>query len=148
MTYALISILAITGGVWAIRKIWPSFKVCPICAGVFGTWLWILAANDFGYPADLTVVGLLMGGSVVGIAYQLEKRVRPNKVLVWKILFISAGFSLAYNIIYFSWFYMLTASAVISLLLFIFLDWPISSRQSAGKNHKTAEIEEKMKNCC
>ena len=80
----------------------------------------MLTAYYFGYRIDLVVVALLMGGSVVGIAYQLEKKIRFGKVMAWKILVIMAGFSLAYNIIYFSWFYLISLSAIIALLFFIF----------------------------
>ncbi|MDO8496777.1 MAG: hypothetical protein Q7S43_05000 [bacterium] len=143
------SIFAISGSVLAIRKIWPSFKVCPICAGVLGTWLWLLLLRYLNYQVDLVILGLLMGGSVVGIAYQLADKIRPGKIMAWKILFISAGFSLAYNLVYLSWTYLILSAAVILILLSIFIVWPISSGVYSKSNDQNVEgLEEKMKNCC
>ena len=53
-----------------------AFKICPVCAGFAGTWLWMLIGmllgliptSDFQLPT-----AFLMGGSVVGIAYQIGK---------------------------------------------------------------------------
>lgn len=142
-----ISILLISGIVLAIKKISPSFQACPICAGVSGTWLGMLIASYLGYPMDLVIIGLLMGGSVVGIAHQLERKIRVNKVLAWKILFIPAGFTVAYNLIYFSWPPLILLSAIILLLLFIFLEWPMS-KQNGGRGGKVEYIEKEMENCC
>ena len=141
------SIFLISSGIWVIRKIRPSFKVCPICVGVSGTWLWMLIANYFGYAMDVIIISMLMGGSVVGIAYQLEKKIKPEKGMAWKVLFIPTGFAIAYKVIYFSWFHLIILLAVISLLLFIFLDWSMFRRDS-GRNSKVSYIEKEMENCC
>src|SRR3990167_6999972 len=65
----VISILAISVFVSLVNRI-LSFAVCPICAGVFLTWVGLVSAHFMGYSIDLVVPGLLMGGSVVGIAFQ------------------------------------------------------------------------------
>jgi len=52
-----ISIVAITGLVWGAKKILP-FPVCPICAGVSGTWLWMLGLRFLGYPIDIAVLAI------------------------------------------------------------------------------------------
>lgn len=146
---ATISIFAISSCAWVIRKIWPSFRPCPICAGVSGTWLWMLVAGYYGYSINDNIISLLMGGSVVGIAYQLEGKIRPGKSMAWKILFIPAGFAMAYNLIYFSWIYLILSAAVILILLFIFLVWPVSSAVYSKSNSQNTEgLENKMKNCC
>jgi len=43
----ILSVLAITVLVWLANKILP-FKICPICVGVSGTWVWILAGISSG----------------------------------------------------------------------------------------------------
>lgn len=145
----LISILLISVTVLVIRKLLPSFGVCPVCAGVAGTWLWMFAARYYGYPADINIISLLMGGSVVGITYQLERKIRPGKIMAWKILFIPAGFMLSYNLIYFSWLYLILSIVAILSLLFIFLVWPVSGSMDSKNNGRNVEgLEEKMKNCC
>lgn len=145
LTIATISILVLTGLVWVASKILP-FRLCPICAGVSGTWLWLLGAKAWGYEVDLLVPGILMGGSVVGIAYQLEKRLPPSRSpLLFKTLFIPVGFAAAYNLVSFRWFASLGLVVLLAILALAFLGKPrLPKRESAA----VEELEEKMKNCC
>lgn len=159
-----ISILAITGLIWLFNRIMP-FKICPICAGVSGTWLWILAGIYFGLLDSGSwslIAAIAMGGSVVGIAYQIEKRlaysaswrIRAGKLLLWKTLFIPAGFVAVYSII------SLVASPsgpslliafiiVMTLLVIMTLRFIREPRFRAFKGDKAVEkLEKKMKNCC
>lgn len=115
------------------------FKICSICAGVSGTWAWLLAGRWLGYPIDVVVLGLLMGGSVVGIAYQVEKR-------RWKTLFIPLGFIAAYSLIFSWWTAFGLMILLLSLLFLVFVKKP---RGFSRKDEKEiAELEEKMKKCC
>lgn len=147
---ATISILAITGLIWAFNKV-LSFKICPICAGVAGTWLWMLAAKFLGFGIDSLVLAILMAGSVVGIAYQIEKRPvfaksSADRVLFWKTLFIPSGFTAVYAAVS-SWW---AISAVIAVFLIVltlkFAKGPRLRREKSGKT--VEELEKKMKNCC
>src|SRR3990172_8674039 len=82
------SILAISGVAWAAKRM-LRVPVCPICLGVGGTWLWMLIGRSLGYAVDATMLAILLGGSVAGIAYQLERRLPQGRSpLLWKILFI------------------------------------------------------------
>ncbi len=141
----IVSILIITGFVWLANKIWP-FQICPICAGVAGTWLWLLAANFLGYGIDLVIPALLMGGSVVGIAYQIEKWLPPNRSpLLLKTLFIPAGFIAAYSILTEWWSVVFVSIALLVIIAFTFL-YPRKNRN--GREEAVKELEDKMKNCC
>ncbi|MBI4217418.1 MAG: hypothetical protein HY603_01300 [Parcubacteria group bacterium] len=146
----VISILAITCAVWMANKLLP-FKVCPICAGVSGTWLWMLAASLLGYQIDFVIVAMLLGGSVVGIAYQLEKKLPAGSAnwrtpLLWKTIFIPAGFVAAYGILTHQWIAFLAALAFLLLASFIFL---FSTGDKPGPRKETVkELEKKMKDCC
>src|SRR3989344_8965196 len=100
MLHALISIwtiaaLAIFAGVVTRRKI------CPICVGGFLTWLWMLAGYYlFGYDADIRILALLTGGSVVGAAYTIEKRLSPSRSPgLWKLVVVPVGFVAAYGVL-------------------------------------------------
>src|SRR3989344_8256350 len=100
MIIALISIwilaaLSIGLGV-ALRR-----KLCPICAGVFLTWLWMIAGYFFfGYAADERILALLMGGSVVGAAYSLEKRLPKDRSAgLWKLVSVPVGFLIVYAVL-------------------------------------------------
>ena len=149
MTIALTvaSILGITALAHFAKRILP-FKVCPICAGVFITWVWLLGAHFVGYPIDLVVPALLMGGSVVGIAYSLEKRslnISAERLLLWKVLFIPAGFVAAYSLLAQLWTALLFAAAFLILVSFLFLS---ESGKTAPRGESAGDIEKKMKDCC
>ena len=160
MTIALTvaSILGITALAHFAKRILP-FKVCPICAGVFLTWSWLLGAHFLGYRIDLIVPALLMGGSVVGVAYQLaplearpltglEKRSRnipAERLLLWKVLFIPAGFVAAYSLLAQLWTALLFAAAFLLLVSFLFL---FRSRKPDSREEAVGDIEKKMKDCC
>src|SRR3989344_1060840 len=160
MTIALTvaSILGITALAHFAKRILP-FKVCPICAGVFITWVWLLGAHFVGYPIDLVVPALLMGGSVVGIMYQLaplearpltglEKRSRnmsAERLLLWKVLFIPARFVAAYSLLAQLWTALLFAAAFLLLVSFLFLS---RSGKTAPRGESAGDIEKKMKDCC
>lgn len=81
MIIATISILIITFAVWlANRKL--SVKICPICAGVLLTWLWMLFGMGYGLLSIekyQLITAILMGGSVVGITNKLEEKYKILK---------------------------------------------------------------------
>ncbi len=143
MFIATISILGITVFVWLANRV-LAFRVCPICAGVAGTWLWMLAARLLGYEIDPIALALLMGGSVVGIAYQIEKRLSQSRSpLLWKTLFIPTGFIGAYGLLMQWWGVLLVSLTFLALVVYAFL----STHKNAQKG-VIKELEEKMKNCC
>ena len=143
------SILGVTIVVWLANRILP-FQVCPICAGVFGTWVGLLAAYFLGYPIDLVVPALLMGGSVVGVAYQLEKKllVEPTDwrtPLFWKTIFIPAGFVAAYSILIQWWGTFFVVYIFLLLVSFVFLS---PRKQNAVHTGTVEELKKKMEDCC
>lgn len=146
-----LSIFIITGVVWVLNKALP-FKVCPICAGVSGTWLWILigmftnqlSVIDYQLPA-----AILMGGSIVGIAYTLDKSLPLGRSpLLWKIVFIPAGFVAVYSLISFLWLAFFSIAVVLVLILFGFLRRP-KYKNKEKDNSRVKELEKKMEEeCC
>jgi hypothetical protein len=81
MIIAIISILIIVFAVWLINKKLP-IKICPICAGVSLTWLWMLLGMGYGMLSIekyQLVTAILMGGSVVGITNKLEEKYKILK---------------------------------------------------------------------
>ena len=145
ITIATISILAITGLTWLSNRI-LSFKICPICAGVAGTWVGLLAAKFLGYEVDMIIPAMLMGGSIVGMAYQIEKRLPDNRSsLLWKTLFIPVGFVAVYSIISSWWLAFIVATAILVIWVLWFSEKPHHMTQTSKA---VAELKEKMKNCC
>ena len=147
ITITVISILAVSTLAYFAKRILP-LKVCPICAGVFITWVWLLGAYFLGYQINLMIPALLMGGSVVGIAYQLEKKARnlsAERLLLWKVLFIPAGFVTAYSLLAQLWTALLFAIAFLFLVSFLLLS---ESGKTKPREETAGEIEKKMKDCC
>ena len=141
----LFSILAISGMGWAAKKL-LRIPLCPICLGVGATWLWMVIARALGHAVDTAMLSILLGGSVAGIAYQLEKRLPPGRSpLLWKTLFIPAGFAAAYSLAQLQWIlFAVTGAALVLLTAFFLLPPGVSGEES----ETVEELKKKMQNCC
>ena len=143
----VLSIFLLSAITWFANRFLP-FTVCPICAGVFLTWSGLLSAHFLGYEIALIVPALLMGGSVVGIAYQIEKRVRGKPaitIFLWKALFIPAGFAAAYSALLQLWSALILITVFLVLISTLFLS---SNSRTDSREESIEEIENKMKDCC
>ncbi|MFN7085251.1 MAG: hypothetical protein ACK4N4_01335 [Burkholderiales bacterium] len=141
----IVSIFAITGLAWLAAKILP-FSICPICVGISGTWLWMLAGRFAGFDFDVSMLAILLGASVVGTGDQLEKRLPGGRSpLLWKTLFLPTGFVAAYGLAVPHW-KLLTLAIVALLILATAFFVP---RRQSGKNSTVIEkLKEDMKKCC
>lgn len=139
------SILAIAGLAWTAGRL-LRLPLCPICSGVAGTWVWMLVARHYGVAVDASMLSTLLGGSVVGIAYLLEKRLAGGRSqLLWKTLFIPLGFAAAYALVASQWALLAAAFLALLLLMAYFL-WPHGGKIPSSS--AVQELESKMKNCC
>jgi hypothetical protein len=148
MTVAIatvVSILAIAALAWAVK--WMlRVSVCPICLGVGGTWLTMVVARYFGVAFDTSMLPVLLGGSAVGVAYQLEKHLPEGRsALLWKTLFIPLSLAAGYGIALPDWT-VLAAAAVAVLILSAFFF--ISPRSEASDGATVEKLQEQMKKCC
>jgi len=147
MTFALavVSIFALAGLAWLAGKA-LRFPLCPICFGVAGTWLWMLGARFAGFPVDATMLAVLLGASVVGIAAQLETRLpRGCSPLLWKTLTLPVGFIAAYGLVAERWIVAAIAVSALVLLAALFL----LPRRLAGTDEAVVKkLEQEMKKCC
>lgn len=146
---AIISILIITFAAWFLPVAF--LAECPLCIGVSVTWLWLLAArflgySVLGYAVNDMVLAMLMGGSVVGLAFKIEKSFTPEKSrLLWKILFVPMGFTAVYSVLQSQWIgFALSVAALLAFSL-VFMSKP-STHHADSKTVKT--LEDKMKDCC
>ena len=108
----------------------------------------LVSAYFLGYQINLVVPALLMGGSVVGIAYQLEKKMlgsSANRTLLLKVLFIPAGFVTAYALLEQLWIVFLLAVIFLFLVSFAFSS---ANKMSSSSKETADDIEKKMENCC
>lgn len=148
---AIISILIITALIWILNKFLP-LKVCPICAGVFGTWLWMLIGvllNQLPITNYQLPIAILMGGSVVGVAYQIEKRLPLNRSLIlWKTLFIPTGFTAVYSVLASWWFIFVILVVSLIILTLIFVKQTRNAAISEERNRTVEKLKNEMENCC
>jgi len=139
------SIFAFAGGAWTARKL-LRIPVCPICVGVASTWLWMLIGRSYGYAVDATMLSMLLGGSVVGIAYLLEKRLPQGRSpSLWKALFIPLGFVAAYGLVESHWILFSVMAVALVLLAVFFLARPAVSE---APSEAVEELKRKMQQCC
>ncbi len=147
MIIPLISIFIIAGMAYGAKRLF-ALPLCPICVGVFLTWLWMLGLSFAGYDINLIIPAILMGGSVVGIANEIGKRIRQTSDLVaFKMLFIPAGFVVVYGIVERVWIEAAVASAVAILIIVTYVRKKVVSPPLEKEAHIVA-IEKDMKNCC
>jgi len=139
------SILAIAATAWVVGRA-TGMRLCPICAGVGGTWLWMVVARHFGVAPDPTVLPILLGGSVAGTAALLEKRLpRGRSALAWKTSAIPVGFVAAYGLAAPDWSLFaagLGAALVVGAVFFR----PTSG--GAADAAAVSDLERRLKDCC
>ena len=119
-------------------------KICWVCVTISGLWL-VMSALVAWHLVPFEVlqlpIALLMGGSVVGIAYQRHS-------LRWKITTIAIGMPAAFvlitNLTKITILIELIVLLIIAYKLFVHKD---NSDSSDSKEH-VHELEEKMKQCC
>jgi len=153
---ATISILAITTIVWLLNKILP-FKVCPVCAGVSGTWFLLLVgilSDVLPVASYQLLVSILMGGTVVGIAYQGEKRFKgvEENIFRFKAPVVVLGFLLVYLALNnLSWVGLAVEAVILAALVYLFFISPRGKKEINIHERSSGvveDLEEKMKNCC
>jgi hypothetical protein len=128
-------------------------NICPICVGVSSLWLLLTVGIVWGFlsPDQFIVpIALLMGGSVVGIAYLGEKKFRwaSDNQKFWKAIVIIVGMTLAYilvsNISKTTLFIELIMMFYLAYLFFI--KTPNLQHENTSKH--VEEIEKQMEQCC
>src|SRR3989338_2064677 len=153
MVIIILSITIITFIVWLIKNKYK-LEVCPICAGVLLTWLWLLVGMKLNLLSTTNyelLAGILMGGTVVGLMTKLEKHIKPRFVLWWKTIFVLAGFTAVYSLLSSQWMYFIIDLVVVSICTFVctikkgkVLQEPFVGEES----NELKKAEDKLKNCC
>lgn len=117
------------------------FKICWICVTISGLWFVmsaLVAWHILPFEVLQFPIALLMGGSIVGIAYQ-------RRSLRWKITTIAIGmpsaFVLITNLTKITIFIELIVLLIIAYKLFVHSD-------NNGSEERVHELEEQMKQCC
>jgi len=103
-------------------------------------WLALGAGVAWGYlslQTFLAPIALLMGGTVVGIAYQRDS-------LRWKTLVILFGMPLAYLLVT----NLNKRTIIIEIVLLLAIAYALFVRKEPAYNKRILELEKKMKDCC
>jgi len=130
---------------WLAGK-FSRLPVCPVCVGVAGTWLWMIAARLGGYAVDTALLGILLGASVVGFAQAIETRLpRGRSPLVWKALALPVGIVAAAGLAGEHWGLAGAAGGALALLTAGVL-WRRDAKTTDSA--VVSELEERMKKCC
>lgn len=140
--YYLLSIPIIAAIFYFLRrKGW--LRICAVCAGVAGTWILGVAAKNSGYAFDPIFLAVMMGGSIVGLMYQIERSRGGNMPFLAKLLMLLSGFFAVYNLLGNS-FRAMTLGIIIWALTYIFL---VPQKLRGGPTKE--DIERRMiENCC
>jgi len=117
-------------------------RVCVICASVSLTWLELLILFWFGWSINPLMIGILMGGSVVGLLYLVFANV-PKQYHVFKLPFVITLFTIVYFLLSGIWYvkntYVIVILAwLISAVVFVFRD----------KNNHMSALAKKLIACC
>lgn len=104
-----------------IVKSMIGWKFCALCAGVTMTWLMLLVLLRIGKFDDVTIISLLIGGSIVGIYYLAEKHTR-EELHLFRLPFFLTLIAVGYEFI--TW---KNPTELFSSLLFLFILWIFSA---------------------
>jgi hypothetical protein len=145
LVLAIVSMFLLASLAWLAGRV-SRVSVCPVCVGVSGTWLWMLAARLGGYTVDTVILAMLLGASVVGIAQWIESRLPLGRSpLRWKAFALPTGFSAAYALAVEQW---IVAAAGIAALALLIAWFQRPARAASGDPAVVAQLEERMKKCC
>jgi hypothetical protein len=142
---AMLSVIGLTLAAWLVRRA-SRAEICPVCAGVAGTWLWMIAARAGGFAVDGALLAILMGMSVVGIAQWIAGRLPAGRSpLAWKAFALPSGAAAAYGAATAQW---AIAGAAATTFVLAALAFGLTRRNAPADTATLAELEERMKKCC
>ncbi len=135
-----------------IERIIP-LKICAICSAVSVTWGVLLLGYLFElFPVDPILIGVLMGGSVVGIMYKLEDNYKKRKLRnfwIIRICVITLGFLAVYYILSKRWeplVLIVVLSVVVAIVAPVISKKETSKKDSVEKKFKKMGID--FDDCC
>ena len=146
-----VALVALSASIFLlVKKAWLS-SICPICLGVSLTWLALTVLMLLGYASNdyFLPTALLMGGTVVGVVYQGEKKFKVMRSFTPKMVVLITGFVSTYLLLTnMNWLTLIAAALILIPLGYLF--FLRSPQATAGvENPETIrDLENKMKDCC
>jgi hypothetical protein len=119
------------------------FKFCALCASVSLTWILLLVLFWFGFGSvDPVLLSILIGGSVVGLMYFMEKRL-PEDIQIFKLPFYLTALTLTYMAVTLT----LVSALVLGLLILL---WSVYGFLYFGQDHfkKLKVSVRRLIECC
>ena len=98
LNIVLISIISLFFILLIIKHLTKSQKICAICSATALTWISLLILNFLGYFQNKMIITLLMGMTLLGIYYIVEKSVR-KELLFFRLPFLLTLISVFYSLI-------------------------------------------------
>lgn len=124
------------------------FKLCAICSACSLTWITLLLFRQFKViEIDNTLIGVLMGGSVVGIMFELQEYFKKNNIKrfwIIRLLEIISGFYLAYSVAIWDLDMILIGPFAITIVLIITIMLIRSKREAKSGKRKAKGKAEKV----
>ena len=118
-----------------------TIKFCVICATVSLSWLTLLGLYVLGLFRDPVLLALLMGQSIVGVYYLLEKHV-PKQLLVFRLPFLLTLTLVAYSVL--NWRSSLLPAFWLVLGLWVVGRLILAYRADPGR----PSLAQKLIDCC
>jgi len=141
---AVMVVLAMLCGFFVLLlviKKYTAWQFCVLCASVSLTWIVLLVLYWLALFADPVLIAVLMGQSVVGIYYLLEKKV-PESLLLFRFPFFLTATALVFAILGY-------ISSMMWPVLFLLLLWSITFVLYAyTSNPKVKRIVTELMACC
>jgi|SRR3989344_2481392 len=127
-----------------VKEIFPKkikSKFCTICAAVSITWISLLILLKLGLYLNSTIISLLIGGTVVGIFYNVEGKVKENLKL-FRLPFLLTLVFIGYLLINFDYYPIKEITFLLALWIFFILIF-------LYKNNKNISLVlNKIVDCC
>ena len=114
-------------------------NVCALCAAVSLTWIFLLSSYFLGYEINTAIIILLMGTSVTGAYYYIEKKIIEEKKIFNFPIFLTL-FIFAYQ------FWSSFNEYLYGVLLLIWIAF--GALYYGRKNNRLKGIAKKVIACC
>ena len=104
-------------------------ELCVLCVTVILSWIFLLVLYFLERFDDIVIIALLMGGSIVGLFYLIERKVKEEMTLFRLPFYLTLVF-LGYGLVNFSVgllriFFFLIGLWVLFLVLYLYRTMPV-----------------------
>jgi len=126
-----------------IKQVFPKKlkdKICALCFSIIITWVGLLILYWSGRFENILIIALLMGGSVLGIFYAVERHVKKDKT-IFRLPFFLTLLSLGY--------FLLTFENILKVLILLVILWVIFLLIYTYRKNKSFNlVVNKIVECC